>query len=136
MIMAVQYVIYKDQRKNGNGRWYGRAVHSQTVDVNHIAERIQHACSMTRADVKAVIDELVVVMKDELQNSNKVKLDGFGTFWLAISSEGAVEKEDYSADYVRSVRCRFLAEGKKSNGLLSRSFTDGVKVIKAVGSVK
>lgn len=134
--MAVQYVIYKDARKNGNGRWYGRAVHAQTIGMDRLAERVQHSCSMTKSDVKGVIEELIVVMKDELQNSNKVKLEGFGTFYLSISSDGAVEKEDYSADYVRSVKCNFLAEGKKSNGVLTRSFTDGVKVQKAVGSVK
>jgi nucleoid DNA-binding protein len=37
----------------------------------------------------AVLEELVEVMKDQMQDSKRVKLDGFGSFKIGIESKGA-----------------------------------------------
>lgn len=134
---AIQYVTYQNNRKNGNGLWYGRAVHPTTVGLEQIADRVQQNCSMKKSDVMAVLIEMVETMKYELQNSNKVQLDGFGTFYIGIRSKGALSEEKFNAnEYVNGFRVGFLAEGKKQNGKITRTFTDGLRVIKAVGTAK
>ena len=45
----------------------------EKMRLKQLADRIQRQCSMTKGDVLAVLTELVTVMKDELQNSHKVK---------------------------------------------------------------
>lgn len=131
--MGIQYVTYQDNRKNGTGMWYGRAVHPSTVNLDVIAERIQRICSMTKGDVLAVLTEMVSVMKDELQNSNNVKLDGLGMFSIGVRTKGALSEEEFNASKnIRSFVVNFVAEGKKQNGKMVRTFTDGLKAMKAV----
>ena len=131
--MALQYVTKQDNRKNGNNLWYGRAIHPQTIDLDALAERIEHTCSMTKGDVKAVLTEMVSVMNYELQNSNKVKVDGLGTFYMSIRTSGAASEDKFNAqENIKAFTVKFLAEGKKTNGKLVRAFTDGVKAVKAV----
>ena len=129
---AIQYVTYQDNRKNGTNLWYGRAVYPSTIDLDAIAERIQQNCSMKKSDVMAVLTELIETMRYELQNSNKVKLDGFGTFYIGLRSKGAIDEKDFNAnEYVKGFSVKFLAEGKKQNGKITRTFTEGIRVVKA-----
>ena len=131
--MAIQYLTKQDTRSNGNSKWYGRAVHPSTVGLDVIAERIQHTCSMTKGDVLAVLTEMVSVMKDELQNSNQVRLDGLGTFSIGLRTVGAKTEEEFTAnDNIKAFVVNFLAEGRKQNGKLVRTFTDGIRAVKAV----
>ena len=130
--MAVQYVTRQDKRKTGNHLWYGRAIHPTTINLEVLADRIQHNCSMTKGDVKAVLTEMVTVMRDELQNSNKVKIDGLGTFSIGIRTSGAENEKDFNAkDNIKAFVLNFLAEGKVTNGKLTRVCTEGVKAVKA-----
>ena len=129
---AIQYVTYQDNRINGTKLWYGRAVHPTTVNLDQIAERIQQNCSMKKSDVMAVLVEMIETMSYELQNSNKVKLDGLGTFYINLRTKGAVTEDKFNAnDNVTGFRVKFLAEGKKQNGKYTRTFTEGIRVMKA-----
>ena len=134
---AIQYVTYQDNRRNGTKLWYGRAVHPTTVSLDQIAERIQQNCSMKKSDVMAVLVEMIETMNYELQNSNKVKLDGLGTFFINLRTKGAVAEDKFNAnENVAGFRVKFLAEAKKQNGKFTRTFTNGLHVIKAVGNSK
>ncbi len=134
-IMAIQYVVKQNVRKGGNQLWYGRAVHPSTVGLDVIAERVQRNCSMTKGDVLCVMTEMVAVMKDEIQNSNKVKIDGLGTFYINLRTSGSVSEEGFNAqDNVKGFAVKFLAEGKKRNGNLTRTFTDGLRAQKVAGA--
>lgn len=82
--MAVKYKIYQSKRNDRfKGRWYARAVHEGTVTTDDLADIMQDNCTVKRSDILAVISELVEVMRTQLQNSMRVKLDRFGTFKLA-----------------------------------------------------
>lgn len=130
--MAIQYVTKQDKRKNGTSLWYGRAIHPSTINLDSLAERIQHNCSMTKGDVLAVLTEMVSVMNYELQNSNKVKIDGLGTFYMGIRTTGSDSEEKFNAqENIKAFTVNFLAEGKKVNGKMVRTFTDGIKAVKA-----
>ena len=132
-IMPIFYTVKQDTRRGSSKLWYGRAIHAQTVGLATLADRIQRQCSMTKGDVLAVLTELVTVMKDELQNSNKVKLDGFGTFSIGLKTVGAATEDSFNPnEYIRAFRVNFLAEGKKQHGgKITRTFCDNLKVVKA-----
>ena len=81
--------------------------------------------------------EMIETMNYELQNSNKVKLDGLGTFFINLRTKGAVAEDKFNAnENVAGFRVKFLAEAKKQNGKFTRTFTNGLHVIKAVGNSK
>ena len=140
MAGIIQYVTYQDNRKNvGTGKFYGRAVHTTTINSDTLAERIQSSCTLKISDVKACLVELVEEMKRELQNSNKVHLNGFGTFYINVKSTGAESEDKFTAnDNITGFRCRFVPEGHKdiATGKISRTFLDNLKVQKATGFVR
>ena len=58
-----------------------------------------------------MLTELVEVMRDELQASRRVKLDGFGSFKIGLSSKGADNLKDFSvAKNVKSLHVLFMPE--------------------------
>ena len=95
--MAVLYRLYQNNRKNSefSGKWYARSVMTNTIDTAAIAERIQRNCTVKKSDVVAVLTELVEVMKDELQNSHSIKLDGFGFFRIGLHTAPANTAADF-----------------------------------------
>ena len=86
---------------------------------------------MTHGDVLGVLTELVEVMNNHITNGNKVKLPGVGTFYVNIRSKGAQSEEDFKGANIKGVAVKFLAEGKKVNGNMTRAFTDGITFIRA-----
>lgn len=140
MAGIVQYVTYQDNRKNiGTGKFYARAVHTTTIDSEQLAERIQRNCTVKKSDVYAVLIELAEVMKDELQNSNRVKIDNFGTFKINIKSTGAESEDKFTAaDNITGTHVRFRPEFTRdtATGNIKVNFTDGVKFQKATGFVR
>lgn len=72
---------FKDGRQDkANNRWYARAVINQTVGTDQIAELIQARCSLTKSDVKGCVEALIDVIREQVQDSKAVKLDGLGIF--------------------------------------------------------
>ena len=61
--MAVIYKIYKNNNKKnaGFGKYYARAIHNGTANLDDISAIIERNCSMKKSDVKAVLTELVEV---------------------------------------------------------------------------
>ena len=93
------------------GKWYGRAVHLGTINLAGIAEQIQANTTAKEADVKAVLTELVEVMQRELQASNRVRIDGIGTFKVTFASKGADTAKEYNpTECVKKFRIIFTPE--------------------------
>ena len=84
--MAVFYRLHQDQSTGTkrSGKWYARAVPTAVIGTRQLAEIIQRNCTVKKSDVMAVLEELVEVMKDQMQDSKRVKLDGFGSFKIGI----------------------------------------------------
>lgn len=111
--MAVFYKLYQEAREasKNKGKWYARALMTETVDTEKLAERIQRNCSMKKSDVLAVLTELVEVMNDEMQASHKVRLNGFGSFKIGLKTKPADTAKDFSASTnVVGMRVNFAPE--------------------------
>ena len=89
--MAVFYRLHQDQSTGTkrSGKWYARAVPTACIGTRQLAEIIQRNCTVKKSDVMAVLEELVEVMKDQMQDSKRVKLDGFGSFKISRSASKA-----------------------------------------------
>lgn len=130
--MAIQYVVRQDTRKNGNHLWYGRAIHTGTIGLEELADRVQKNCSMTKGDVLAVMTEMISVMNDYLGKSFKVKLDGLGIFGINLRTKGANVAADFNAkDHIKAYVVNFFSARSIKNGKVTRVFTDGLTAVKA-----
>ena len=112
--MSVRYKLYQDNRAESTtrGKWYARAVYNQKPKtLNQLALKIQENVSMKKADVKAVLDEMVGVLKEWLQDSNRVKIEGLGSFKIGLKTKPADTAKDFSASkHVVGARVNFLPE--------------------------
>ena len=130
--MSVFYRLHQDQSTGTkrSGKWYARAVPTDVINTRQLAEIVQRNCTVKKSDVMAVIEELVEVMKDQMQDSKRVKLDGFGSFKIGIESKGAQTAGKYSvAEHVTGLHVVFMPERTTdSSGNRSKQFLQGCRV--------
>ena len=130
--MSVFYRLHQDKSKSTarSGKWYARAVATSVVDTRKLAEIMQRNCTVKKSDILAVLDELVETMRDQLQDSKRVKLDGFGSFKIGIRSCGAATAKEFStSENVKGMRVIFMPErSTDSAGNHTKQFLQGAKV--------
>ena len=133
--MSVFYRLSKvtSPKAKGYGKWYPRAVITQTVDTEMLATIMQRNCTLKRADIVAVITELIETMADQLQDSKRVKLNGFGSFKIGIRGEGADSADDFSiSKNIKGLHVLFQPEVKTDgSGLRQKTFITGCSVQEA-----
>ena len=135
--MAVLYRLSQNKMEGSKayGKWYAQAVMTGVVDTNALATIMQRNCTVKKADILAVITELIETMQDQLQDSKRVKLDGFGSFKIGIENEkgGALTAAEFSASKnVKGLHVLFLPEVKTdSTGVRQKTFITGCIVQEA-----
>ncbi len=107
--MALKYKLKPKVMPNSptNGHYYAYTAVVGELNTDAIAEIIQRNCSLKKSDVKAVIEELIDVIKDALQSSMRVRLDGLGTFTLAPRSTLAPTAEEFAAANITGYHVNF-----------------------------
>ena len=129
--MSVFYRLHQDKSKNTSrtGKWYARMVPTTVVDTRQLATIMQRNCTVKKSDILAVLDELVETMRDQLQDSKRVKLDGFGSFKIGLSSIGAATANEFSASsHIKCMHIVFTPESTSdSTGARTKQFLQGAK---------
>lgn len=130
--MTVFYKKYqlKNSTSRFNGKWYARAVQTETVDINTLADEMEQNCTLKRADIVAVLSELSVTMKRHLQASHRVKLDRLGSFKIGVTTKPANNSKDFNVtDNVKGLHIIFMPETKiAKDKSRSRVLLDGCNV--------
>ena len=129
--MSVFYRLHQDQSvgTKRSGKWYARAVSMSMIDTRKLAEIMQRNCTVKKADILAVLDELVETMRDQLQDSKRVKLDGFGSFKIGVRSKGARSAKAFTVqDNITGMHIVFTPErSTDSAGNRIKQFLQGAK---------
>lgn len=129
--MSVFYKLYQEKRKGSayNDKWYARAVNIGTIDTDGLVEEIEKICTVTDADVLAVLRALVFVMKKKLQESYRVKINEFGSFKVAISTKPADSAKEFSArKNVVGTRVLFQPDVHYQDGKRVRQFLQNLTI--------
>ena len=93
--------------KEAAPKFYARAQANGDVSVREMAERIQASCTVTKADVQAVLVALEDVIIDALKVGEIVRLGDLGTFQIGLSGKGAETEEDFSVSLIKKARINF-----------------------------
>ena len=117
-------------QSRGFGKWYGRAVITQTVGIEQIALTMQDNCTVKRADILAVLSELGPVISQLLKDSKRVRIPYLGSFKLGLQTKGEADPEKFNVrDNVKRVRVLFQPESHVSEGgRRVKSMVEGVVV--------
>lgn len=94
------------------GKWYGRAIMLDTISTKELADEISHASTVTYADVMAVLAEMQHAIKNHLQNSHKVALEGLGVLGVAMQTKLAKTRKEFTANNIKGYRVVFYPEVK------------------------
>lgn len=133
-IMAVSYRLYQNNREGKfKGMWYARASHNGTVDIDKLADIMQANCTVKRSDILAVLSELVEVMTDQLQNSMRVKLNGFGAFKIGLKTIPAATAKEFNMNNIKGMHVLFQPEATRQAGkrFYNHTFLANAKVREA-----
>lgn len=107
---TVSYSVVKRNNpldREAVAKFYAQAQANGHVEIREMADRIQKTCTVTRADVMAVLTALEDVIMEALQGGEIVRLADLGTFQIGLSGEGADTEEQYEASMIKKARINF-----------------------------
>ena len=132
--MALRYTLRRNNIKSNKayGMWYAHTLKQGELSMQEIEQRIQSHCTVTRADVRAVITALQEVVEEGLKSGYVVNLAELGKFYLSIRSECVDRPEDFSVQkHVKDIVCKYTPEGHRINASdprIVRRFTNNVQL--------
>ena len=106
---------------------YGKIIYRGTLGLTDMAEHImKHGTVYTEDVVIGVITKLKNCMQEMLADGYKVKLDGIGTLYPVLTSEGVADAKDYSAqENVTRLGVSFLADQSKKSQYKASAMKQG-----------
>lgn len=96
---------------------YGKIIYRGTLKLTDMAEHImKHGSVYTEDVVLGVITKLKNCIQEMLADGYKVKLDGIGTLYPVLSSQGVADAKDFNAsENITRVGIAFLADQSKKS---------------------
>lgn len=115
--MAVRFKLVqrKDMSKgaaDGAKLYYPQAVNNGYVSFDELCTEISDMCTLTSADVKAVLDRMNYVLDKSLHAGRIVQLGQIGNFRMAVGGSGVAKTDDFKPSQIRKPRIVFTP-GKK-----------------------
>lgn len=93
--------------KEGPAKFYAQAQASGDVDVKEMSLRIEKTCTVTRADVMAVLIALEDTIVEGLQKGEIVRLGEIGTFQIGLRGKGVEVEKDYDVSLITKSKVNF-----------------------------
>lgn len=125
MEKAVTYSVVerKDpQNPETPGMYYAQAQARGEAGIRELSQRIQQECTVTRADVIAVLTALEDVVAEALSNGEIVRLGELGSLRVSLSGSGSADKETYHAGLIEKSRILFTSGKTLTNTLAILKF--------------
>ena len=109
---------------------YGKIIYRGTLTLADMAEHImKHGTVYTEDVVIGVITKLKTCMQEMLADGYKVKLDGIGTLYPVLTSQGVDDASKFSAqENVTRVGVSFLADQSKKSQYKASAMKQGTKL--------
>jgi predicted histone-like DNA-binding protein len=106
--MALQFnVVERPNPQTKEKKWYASPKLTGKRNLKEISKDISGISSLSAGDVQNVISNLISELPKWLMEGDSVKLDGFGSFRLSFSSDGAATKEEVTANNITDIRVIF-----------------------------
>ena len=120
------YDVYqnKNAQNAAYGKYFGRIVHTETLNTRKLARHIaDHGSVYTQDVVEGVLTKAEACIVEMLLESKKVKLEGLGTFYLMAENKkgGAVSIDKFNPKTsFKGLHIRFLPDQGDDAGLNSK----------------
>lgn len=101
-------------------KYYANPVDAGTVTTDDLAKEIAGRCSLTYGDLLNVFRNLNDVIPKYLSMGLHVKLNGLGTLFLSLKSDGTQSKEEFKADNISQIRIRIYPATELKHDVLDQ----------------
>lgn len=110
--MAQKYRVIKRRNLGKDAdqvshKYYAQPISNGNVGIDEICSDISEYCSLTSADVKAVLDRLNFVLDKHLRAGRNIMLGEMGNFRLSFGSSGTENPEDFHTSKIRKPKITF-----------------------------
>ena len=132
MARTVTYTVVpkiNPRDRESEAKFYGNVKSSGDINIREMAERIQGSCTVTKADVYAVLVALEDVIAESIQKGEIVRLMDIGTFRVGISTKGALKEEEFSESLIKKTRILFRPGSVPQNALAQINFTKVKRIV-------
>ena len=114
----------KNDKSAAYGKYYGRIVHTETLNTRKLAKHIaEHGSVYTQDVVEGVLTKAEACIVEMLLESKKVKLEGLGTFYLMAENKkgGAISLDKFNPKGTfNGLHIRFLPDSSSESQLNSK----------------
>jgi len=125
--MSIQYKMVAmndnlnaaDDRKTG---YYPKVVRRNTVGIAELAKTASCHCNFKEFELKLAAEVLLQALREELENSNHVCLEGFGTFSVAAESRYVESPNELRAESIQVKKVSFKCSPLLIKKMKSASF--------------
>ena len=116
--MSIKYDFYRNPNSQGTDKkkYHARVVSNNRVSTDELAKEIQSECSLTIADVKAVLIALSGKLAKHLGEGSKVYLEGIGYFQVNLHCK----EEVCTPNSVRSENVEFKSVSYRADNELKK----------------
>ena len=128
MRVKIRKVVNNRKGSKTQGKVYGRAVVSDTINTKKLCQNIRDRCTLTAPDVVAVVSALIPEVSGQLALGNRVVLDGFGSFKVGLSSTPADSAKKFTSANIKCLRVIFQPAIEMINGKRVKTLLKEVRV--------
>lgn len=107
----------KNPRNKAQTIYSPALIHVKPVTLDDVSREIAEECTVTSADVKAVLDRLQLAIIRHLLQGHSVRLGDMGSFHLRLWSKGKEDRRMLSLSDIKSLHVRFRSSAKLSRYL-------------------
>lgn len=104
-------------------KYYAQVKQSGDVSLREMCERIEQSCTVTKADVHAVLVAMEDVIVDALKGGEIIRLGDLGTLRVSLSSKGALSEKEYTSSLITKKRIIFRPGSILSEALANLTFS-------------
>ena len=123
--LAIKKYKNNNSKNSAFGKTYGRLVYQDTINTSDLCRHMmKHGTIFTSDVVKGVVEKFINCFEELLMEGNKIKLDGLGTFYLSINTEGVANEKDFTANNVKAIRVKFIGDQGKESEYATKMLTN------------
>ena len=121
--MIKYQVLPRRNMRTNQVKYYAQIANTSPVNLDVITELVQAQSTVSAADVKAVLDQLQVIVQEQLRNGRSIRLGDLGSFRPTLSSTrsdtaAAVKSKDIKRVNVVFVPSAYIQQDLK-NGVVA-----------------
>ena len=125
--MIKYQVLPRRNMRTNKVKYYAQIANTSPVNLDVITELVQAQSTVSAADVKAVLDQLQVIVQEQLRNGRSIRLGDLGSFRPTLSSRGVDTAASVKSTQIKRVNVVFVPSAYIQKDLKNGVVAGGLK---------